>query len=376
MKTKIITVIGARPQFIKAAVLSRHIRENPDSGIEEVIVHTGQHYDNNMSQVFFDELEIPRPKYNLDVGSASHGLQTGVLLEKLEPVIVSEQPDWVLVYGDTNSTLAGALTAGKLHIPVGHVEAGLRSWNRKMPEEINRVLTDHLSSALFCPTETAIKNLKNEGIPNSHANNHLVQSGDVMYDAVLFYAEKQLKTDLFSKFKINPGEYILATVHRAETTDSIELLAGVIQALIEISQNFLPVVFPVHPRTKAVIQKEPLLQNLLKRAGSHFIATEPLSYLEMIHLEKNSHLIATDSGGVQKEAYFFKIPCVTMRTETEWVELVNSGWNEVAGLNPQKIVSAVENQSKFNRLNRPWPSFFGSGKAGETIFHFFKDISG
>lgn len=315
----VVTVVGARPQFIKAAAVSRALRATP--GVREVLVHTGQHYDENMPEVFFRELEIPTPDYNLGVGSSFHGAQTGRMLEAIEEVLLKEKPDRVLVYGDTNSTLAGALAAAKLHIPIAHVEAGLRSFNRRMPEEINRVLTDHAADMLFAPTGAAVENLRREGIPEERI--HLV--GDVMYDAALFYGKKaEEESKILSKLGLSRQGYILATVHRAENTDVPSRLAAVFRGLGRVAEE-VPVVLPLHPRTRAALVKEGLYEG----AAGSLRLIEPVGYLDMVMLEKNACLIATDSGGVQKEAFFYRVPCVTLRDETEWVELVELGWNKV-----------------------------------------------
>lgn len=314
---KIMTVVGARPQFIKASVVSRLLRGYP--GIEERIVHTGQHYDTNMSAVFFDELNIPKPDYNLNVGSGSHGAQTGAMLKAIEEVFLSYRPDYVVVYGDTNSTLAGALAAAKLHIPVAHVEAGLRSYNRYMPEEVNRVLTDHLSTTLFAPTITALDNLRREGITGSSV--HLV--GDVMYDAVLYFSQlADARSTILSDLQLEPKSYILATIHRAENTDDLQRLRTIFDGLATVSRD-ITVVLPLHPRTRRILESD----NLLKKLSQSIRLCDPVGYLDMLMLEKSAQVIVTDSGGVQKEAFFHKIPCVTLRTETEWAELVELGWN-------------------------------------------------
>lgn len=325
---RVTTIIGARPQFIKAAAVSRRFAAL--EGVSEGIVHTGQHYDANMSGVFFDELEIPRPKHNLGIGGGSHGVMTGRQLEAIEAVLLAEKPDWVLVYGDTNSTLAGALAAVKLHIPVAHVEAGLRSFNRRMPEEINRVLTDHAADRLFAPTETAMQNLRNEGLPQERL--HLV--GDVMYDASLYYRDRARMPRWFEKLGVAPGEFVLATVHRAENTDDLQRLQGIMNGLAEAGR---PVVLPLHPRTRERLDR----MRIDRQQNLHFV--EPAGYLEMVWLEANCHCVATDSGGVQKEAYFFAKPCVTLRDETEWVELVENGWNAIVGADSKAISSAIAN---------------------------------
>lgn len=314
---KVVTVIGARPQFIKAAVVSRAFAEHrPD--VHEVMLHTGQHYDANMSDVFFDELAIPPPDHHLGIGGGTHGQNTGRMIEKLEKLMLVENPDWVLVYGDTDSTLAGALAAAKLHIPVAHVEAGLRSFNRQMPEEINRILTDHASTLLFAPTETAVRHLAREGIASAAVQ--LV--GDVMYDAALFYGAKAVQTStLLARLSLVPRTYILATIHRAENTDEPLRLHAILDAFARIDQ---PVVLPLHPRTRAKLAANTIT------LPNNVMPIDPVGYLDMVMLEQNAQLIATDSGGVQKEAFFYRVPCVTLRDETEWVELVKAGWNRLA----------------------------------------------
>jgi UDP-GlcNAc3NAcA epimerase len=315
---RVVSVVGARPQFIKAAPVSRALRAR---GIEETLLHTGQHYDHNMSAVFFDELGIPEPDINLGVGSGLHGWQTGQMLMQIEEVLVAQRPDWVLVYGDTNSTLAGALAAVKLLIPVAHVEAGLRSFNRSMPEEHNRVLTDHASDLLFCPTKEAVRNLLQEGI----CQDRIELVGDVMYDAVIDCATKaEQESRILEQLSLAPQSYVLATVHRASNTDSPTRLRAIFQGLMDVAAD-IPVVLPLHPRTRIALEE----QGLLDRASASLNLLKPVSYLDMVVLEKNAQLVATDSGGVQKEAYFHHVPCVTLRCETEWVELVESGWNRI-----------------------------------------------
>lgn len=348
----VLTIVGARPQFIKAAVVSRALRAQP--GVREVLVHTGQHYDDNMSRVFFEELEIPEPDYHLGIGGGTHGQNTGRMLEALEEVLLQERPDWVLVYGDTDSTLAGALAAAKLHIPVAHVEAGLRSFNRRMPEEINRVLTDHVSDLLFAPTEVAVRNLLREGIPSDKI--HLV--GDVMYDAALYYGEKaERESQVLRRLGLVPKGYVLATLHRAENTDDPERLRVVLQALAQVNKE-VPVVLPVHPRTRKRAEAFGL-DHLL----GEVLAIEPVGYLDMVMLEKNARVIATDSGGVQKEAFFHRVPCVTLREETEWVELVELGWNRLCP--PRDPASIV------GYLLHDWTGGeatpYGTGHAGSAI---------
>ena len=357
----VFSVVGARPQFIKAAAVSRAIAKNnkksPSCAITEKIVHTGQHYDENMSQVFFDELDILRPDYNLGVGSGSHGQQTSQMLEKIEQVLMKEKPDFVLVYGDTNSTLAGALAAAKLHIPVAHIEAGLRSFNRRMPEEINRVLTDHISGLLFCPTETAVKNLASEGISEG-----VYQVGDVMYDCVLFYAKKAkaIEQKILAKLNVHTKSYYLVTVHRAENTDNGDRLQSIFAGLSDISMPKCPTLFPLHPRTK----KRFMELDLTVSTSVRMVA--PVSYLEMLVLEGNARAILTDSGGVQKEAYWFKVPCVTLRDETEWVETVGSGWNSLVGIDRDKIVKAVSESEHPTDVQEDCP--YGDGHSAEKIY--------
>lgn len=364
---KVLTVVGARPQFIKAAVVSRAINESNRSsspGIEEFIVHTGQHYDHNMSAVFFDELQIPRPDVNLEIGSLSHGRQTGEMMIRLEELFLQQKPDLILVYGDTNSTLAGSLTAAKLHIPIAHVEAGLRSFNRRMPEEINRIITDQLSELLFCPTREAVENLCREGIPDEKVGAKVFQSGDAMCDAALYYG-KFAEKNWLSDNHLTSGDYILATIHRAESTDDPTILTGLVEALKTISNRHLPIVWPVHPRTRKKIAELGMLEKIMEAPELRMV--DPLSYLQMVCAEKNSRLILTDSGGVQKEAFFHGVLCVTMRRETEWVELVESGWNLVAGLDEKTIVKSVETMLQKDIGGLVRENFYGDGKAGEKI---------
>jgi UDP-GlcNAc3NAcA epimerase len=392
---KIVTVVGARPQFIKAAALSREIaafnENHSHSGkatskneIHEILVHTGQHYDECMDRVFFDELEIPHPLYHLGVGSGSHGKQTGRMLEGIEEILEKEGPDVVLIYGDTNSTLAGALAAAKLHIPVAHIEAGLRSFNRKMPEEVNRVVADHLSTVLFCPTAEAVRNLAREGIRTG--DSRIVENvGDVMYDSVLFYSGlADRKATIFKDLgfvhpssprveidicrpsgsapnsELRTPNYYLATLHRAENTDDPKMLESILNPLREIGRE-LSVILPVHPRTKKVM----VLRHLLPK-GSSIQLIEPVSYLNMLALEKHAKAILTDSGGVQKEAYWLRVPCITLREETEWVETVRSGWNVLVGADARKILKAVKDLGRLKR-SRATSKLFGDGNAGEKI---------
>ena len=363
---KIVTIIGARPQFIKAAMVSRILGAR--QGVRKILIHTGQHYDNNMSNVFFDELEMPAPDYNLGIIADTQGAQTGRMLEAIEVVLIKEKPDWALVYGDTNSTLAGALAAVKLHIPVAHVEAGLRSFNRKMPEEHNRVLTDHCSDMLFSPTETAVENLKREGITSSAQRltslpaNQLPRIvalvGDVMYDAALFFGDKAKRdSNILKDLNLEPKTYILATVHRAENTDNPARLMEIFEGLDEFARD-IPVVLPLHPRT------EKLLGNI-KFSPSSLKLIPPLGYLDMVMLEKNACLIVTDSGGVQKEAFFHKVPCVTLRDETEWVELVENGVNVLVGADKSRIIQGIGRMIK-KEINSD-SAIYGRGDAAEKI---------
>jgi UDP-GlcNAc3NAcA epimerase len=351
---KMVTVVGARPQFVKAAALSRALARDRQSPIKEVIVHTGQHFDQNMSQVFFRELEIPRPDYNLGINGGSHAVMTGEMLIGIEQVLTQENPDLVLVYGDTNSTLAGALAAAKLNLPLAHVEAGLRSYNRSMPEEINRVLTDHISRLLFCPTENALINLSREGIVEGV---HL--SGDVMCDICLLYRQAaRQKSNVFKENNLAEKGYILATCHRQENTDDPGRLEGIMQGLTAWSRQ-LPVVLPLHPRTQARVREHGLDGYL-----ASLMVLAPASYLDMIALEQSAAAIVTDSGGVQKEAFFFKVPCFTTREETEWVETVDLGWNRLVGVDPQRLLQAFAAASGSEPKH---PPLFGQGRAAEII---------
>jgi len=359
---KIVTVVGARPQFVKASVVSAALK----SICTEVIVHTGQHYDRNMSEVFFEELSIPKPAYNLGVGSGSHGHQTGEMLMKIEDVIMDEKPDIMLVYGDTNSTLAGALAASKLHIPVAHVEAGLRSYNRRMPEEQNRVLTDHISTWLFCPTQTASDNLKKEGVTEG-----VSVCGDVMLDSVLHFLKlaqnNPKKTAIYDQLGIQSKNYRLATLHRAETTD------GGLDAIIRIFKAFeqFPqlVVLPIHPRTR------PLAEAAIAKCGFHNIKLiDPVGYLEMLLLTSGACQVLTDSGGLQKEAWFMEVPCITLRQETEWVETLKGNWNVLAKLETQDILEKGLHTvvDKTVRTEKP----FGDGKASQKIAAILEQAPG
>ncbi|WP_408007871.1 non-hydrolyzing UDP-N-acetylglucosamine 2-epimerase [Pseudalkalibacillus sp. A8] len=344
---KFITILGARPQFIKAAPVSRELRKHHT----ELIVHTGQHYDKNMSDIFFEELNIPKPDFNLEIGSSSHGKQTGRMLVKIEEILLAETPEYVLVYGDTNSTLAGALAACKLHIPVVHVEAGLRSFNKEMPEEINRIMTDHVSEYLFCPTETAVKNLKNENV-----NAKIINVGDVMYDAVEYNRDlAETQSDILESQQIERGSYHLITVHRAENTDDPIKLSNILEAFTQIEEMK---VWPLHPRTKNKIADYGL--DLSSIPNLKII--EPVGYLDMLKLESNAKKILTDSGGVQKEAYFVEVPCVTMREQTEWVETLEDDANILVGTNTDEIVQAA-----LNDVTPSYKPYFGTADAAKKI---------
>lgn len=319
---KIVTIIGARPQFIKAGSVSREIAKHPH--LQEIIIHTGQHYDLNMSEIFFKEMHIPKPHYRLGIGGQSHGAMTGQMIEKIEEIILTESPDWVLVYGDTDSTLAGAIAASKLSVKLAHVEAGLRSFNMKMPEEINRILTDRVSNILFCPTDTAIRNLRNEGFDSFDCS--IIKSGDVMYDGALYYRQFAKKPPLAIDDK-----FILCTVHRAENTDNLDRLLSILNALNTIAQE-TQVIVPLHPRTRKVIEDNKIIVN--------FTLIDPVGYLEMVWLIDHCLLVMTDSGGLQKEAFYFQKHCVTLRDETEWVELIQGGFNILSGCDSNKIFSS------------------------------------
>ena len=351
----VVTIVGARPQFVKAAVVSRALAAAGGS-VRERIVHTGQHFDDNMSDVFFREMGIPRPAVSLGIGGGAHGQMTGRMLEAIEQVLVADRPDWVLVYGDTNSTLAGALAAAKLHIPVAHVEAGLRSFNRRMPEEVNRVLTDHVSALLLAPTATAVANLAREGIEGGAVR----QVGDVMFDAMLHYrALAEGSSRILAELALDPGGYVLATVHRAENTDDPARLAGVLAGLAALSE-VAPVVLPLHPRTRKLLAADGRLGSLPGRIR----VIDPVGYLDMVMLEAHAGLIATDSGGVQKEAFFCGVPCITLRDETEWVELVECGANVLVGADAARI--AAEGKARFGRAV-PREPLYGCGDAGARV---------
>jgi UDP-GlcNAc3NAcA epimerase len=375
---KIITIVGARPQFIKASTVSRAIfnynRKVKISGdisipkscgeINEVIIHTGQHFDDNMSQIFFNELELPKPAANLGIGGGTHGKNTGRMIEAIENVLINECPNLVLVYGDTDSTLAGALSAAKMHFPIAHIEAGLRSFNRKMPEEINRVLTDHISDVLFAPTETAVNNLKSEGI----FGDKVVNVGDVMYDAALFYSRKaETHSSILNRLQIKTKEYLLATIHRAENTDDPKRLSVITEALNRLSKE-LTVVFPVHPRTKN------RLNALNTSLNPSVMFIDPIGYLDMVMIEKNALIIATDSGGIQKEAFFYGVPCVTLRTETEWIESIQIGWNRLTNPNDlNSILISIKEAIHSKPICKDKP--YGVGNSAEIIVDIISKLA-
>ena len=374
LKKRILTIIGARPQIIKAAALSRTIQTHFSSQLEEILVHTGQHYDENMSAVFFDELGIPKPNYNLAVGSGSHAKMTAAMLEGIEVLLQSEQPDAVVVYGDTNSTIAGALAAAKIHIPVVHIEAGLRSFNKAMPEELNRISCDHMSTLLFVPTQAGLDNLQNEGLHLANDKKASIDApnvyhcGDVMYDNSLhFSAISDQKSEILQKLGLEAGSFILCTIHRDSNTDDPQALGQIFEALLEIiARSGKPIVLPIHPRTKNKMQQllpEVLLQRIELEEKLQLI--EPAGFLDIIALEKNAQLLITDSGGLQKEAYFFKKPCIILREQTEWIEIVEAGAALLTGANHDKILAAYEHFAK--GYNCSYPQLFGNGRAAHFI---------
>lgn len=371
---KIVTVVGARPQIIKAAALSRTIHNSFSDKIQEIIIHTGQHYDANMSQVFFEELGIPSPHINLNIGSASHGKQTAAMLKGIEEVLIAEKPDFIVLYGDTNSTLAGAVAASKIHIPVVHIEAGLRSFNKSMPEEINRIICDHSSTLLFVPTATGIKNLQHEGFVTGTAGPYtadhpgVFHCGDIMFDNLVYFAEvADQKTKIMQDLKLSENDFVLCTIHRDNNTDSPERLHQIISSMCFIAETMnLKIVIPIHPRTSKILEKslsEDLHNRLFGNKNIHLIP--PVSYLDMIMLEKNACLILTDSGGVQKEAYFFKKPLVVARPETEWVEIIENGAGIIADADEVKIIESVE--YFLNKGTIVFPNVFGDGHAADFI---------
>ncbi|WP_417328164.1 non-hydrolyzing UDP-N-acetylglucosamine 2-epimerase [Halarcobacter sp.] len=346
---KILTILGARPQFIKAGTISREIAKHKE--IKEIILHTGQHYDSNMSDIFFEEMKIPKPDYFLGIGGKSHGAMTGQMIEKIEEVALKEKPDWILVYGDTNSTLAGAIVASKLHIKLAHIEAGLRSFNMNMPEEINRILTDRISNILFCPTDTAIENLEKEGFANFNCK--IIKSGDVMQDGAIFYKNLAVKPNNIEL----KNDFILCTIHRAENTDDENKLKNIFSALNEIACE-KQIILPLHPRTKKIIEN-------LNICVENLTIIEPVGYLEMVWLIDNCSLVMTDSGGLQKEAYFFAKPCLTLREETEWVELVETGVNTLVGTDKDKILSEY-NKIEIKKVDFS-KNLYGNGNASNLI---------
>ena len=369
---KLVTVIGARPQIIKAAALSRAIRNHYADQIQEVIVHTGQHYDDNMSQIFFDELQIPRPDYNLHVGSASHGIQTARMTEGIEALLIKEQPDFIVLYGDTNSTLAGAVAAAKIHVPIAHIEAGLRSFNKAMPEEINRIVCDHCSTLLFSPTLAGIENLKREGFPMNNDGPYTIDNpkvyhcGDIMYDNSLHFAEvAEQKTDIIQRLELANRPFILATIHRDSNTDHSKRLSAIFKALIQLSKE-CQIVLPLHPRT-AKLLKTNLNESLQKQItdSTNISLIPPVSFLEMIALERHAQLVITDSGGVQKEAYFFKKPDIILRPETEWIEIVETGNAILANADESRIMQVWQHFKD----NPPtvFPEIFGDGHVAEFM---------
>lgn len=371
---KIVTIIGARPQIIKAAALSRAIKSKFASQIKEIIVHTGQHYDENMSQVFFDELGIPAPDYNLNVGSGSHGKQTAAMITGIEEILIKEKPNAIVLYGDTNSTLAGGIAASKIHVPVVHIEAGLRSFNKAMPEEVNRIMCDHVSTLLFSPTKTGYDNLVSEGfktgnnVPYSADNPKIYHCGDVMYDNSLHFSEvAENKTAILEKHKLQKNNFILATIHRNNNTDEPERLNSLFGALNSISETEkVDVILPLHPRTAKLLEanlKPELLKKIKSNSGFHI--APPASFLEMIALEKNCKIVMTDSGGVQKEAFYFEKPCVILRPETEWIELVECGTAVIADADQKKIIEAYKTLT--TKQNMQFPKLYGDGKAAEFI---------
>ena len=369
---KIVTIIGARPQIIKAAALSRAIKMQYSDRVQEVIVHTGQHYDDNMSQVFFEELGIPRPDYNLHVGSASHGVQTAKMIEGIERILLDERPDAIVLYGDTNSTLAGAVAASKLHITVVHIEAGLRSFNKSMPEEINRIVCDHCSTLLFTPTQAGFDNLVREGFPTNNEGPYTIDNpkvyhcGDIMYDNSRYFSTiADEKVDLLGSLGLTETPYVLATLHRDGNTDDPQRLQAILDAFLELSES-IPLVLPMHPRTRkmvALLEDRSKTERLMKDDRIKII--EPVSFLEMTQLEKHAQLIVTDSGGVQKESYFFQKPCVIMRPETEWVEIVETGAATLADADTATILKAAQQYLK--QPPASFPTIFGDGHAAEFM---------
>ncbi len=371
---KLMSLVGARPQFIKLSPLVKAIETFNQTGnplsIQHFIIHTGQHYDHGMSDIFFDELEIPHPDINLGVGSGPHGAQTGKMLEGIEKILMEEKPDMLVIFGDTNSTVAGALAAAKLHVPIAHIEAGLRSFNRMMPEEVNRIMSDHVSDLLLAPTPAAVSNLKKEGL-----DNRTISSGDIMYDTVLLNAKLAAhKSHILAKLDLIPKSYAIATCHRAENTDDPQRLANIMNAFNEIANDHLPVVFPMHPRTKNILPK--VLPDW--KANKNLIILEPVGYLDMVQLVKGARMALTDSGGLQKEAFFLECPCVTMRDETEWTETVEAGGNIITGADPEKILNAVnrwiEQTEKGLSFTEKLQDTFGEGNSADITVQAMVDF--
>lgn len=378
---KILTVIGARPQIIKAAALSRAVRNGFAGKIEEKILHTGQHYDTNMSDVFFDEMGIPIPHFNLNIGSGKHGKQTAKMIDGIEEVLENERFDAIVLFGDTNSTIAGAIAASKLHIPIIHIEAGLRSFNMAMPEEINRIVCDSLSTMLFAPTETAINNLRNEGFDNPKTrfangkNRYIFHSGDIMYDNSLYFARiAEQKTDILQRLSLQGEQFVLATIHRDNNTDIPERLTEIVESLIEISDKGYKIVLPLHPRTRKLLPQNLSDNNYNKLIDSpNMLIIPPVSFFEIIVLEKYSKLIMTDSGGLQKEAYFFEKPCLILRPETEWVEIIKQNAGIITDANKELILKSFD---EFINVKPNFPPLFGNGKSAEFILKKILDVLG
>ena len=373
-KKRIITIIGARPQIIKSSALSRAIRLSFSDKLEELIVHTGQHYDENMSNVFFEEMEIPKPNYNLNVGSGSHGAQTAKMIEGLEKIFLQEKPDAIVIYGDTNSTIAGAIAAAKIHIPIVHIEAGLRSYNKSMPEEINRIAADHMSTLLFSPTKTGISNLQKEGFSleiNEKASidkPNVYMCGDIMYDNSLYFsAFSEEKSKIIQELGLSTNNYILCTIHRDSNTDYTNNINAIFNALVDLQEKSgLRIILPIHPRTKGKMSELLEIELMLKiNSNPKIQIIPPAGFLDIISLEKNARIIITDSGGLQKEAFFFQKPCVILREQTEWVEIIENGNAILAGANYDKIVSAFHDL--INKSNYTYPLFYGNGQASNFI---------
>jgi UDP-N-acetylglucosamine 2-epimerase len=372
--TKLLSIVGVRPQFVKAAMLCSSVERwnatcSPEDRVQHLLLNTGQHYDFEMAEIFFRQLPLQPPDFHLEVGSGTHGAQTGAMLQKIEEVLLRERPDYVIVYGDTNSTLAGALAAVKLHIPVAHVESGLRSFNRRMPEEINRIATDHVSDLLLCPTVSAVQQLRSEGITEN-----AVFTGDVMLDAVRSFAPIAAEhSRIMDELQVTPRQFLLATIHRAENTDSLERLEQLVETLCRLAR---PTIFAVHPRLRMKLQQDSSLQHLRRRleSASHLQMVAPLPYIDMLALEASARFILTDSGGVQKESYFLTTPCITLRDETEWTETLHDGWNTIAGTSPDSILPLAESLWAQERASsKPRLSAFGDGKASDRILDLLQE---